>query len=279
MIEQFANFIPSELKDCSGAVFYSGRDAFSGIKDIYILGLNPGGDLSKRPDDTIGRHTDKVLSEKPDRWSEYSCECWLEGEQYNARGESGIQPSVIHLIQELGYDPRDIPASNVVFVRSRDKEALREWCSEEDIELDELYNSCWQVHREVIGHIQPKLILCMGRVAEEVLRRKTNKLESIYKVMINRKRYLVEFFQNEHGRKLASVTHPSRGIKWTEKSQIPLALSGRLWKEPMCAGLQLTFSESVSSSSISHQFLAGQRQEAGRKLQRKSRWLLSLVPV
>ena len=221
MIEQFANFIPPELKDCSGAVFYSGRGAFSGIKDIYVLGLNPGGDLSKRSDDTIGRHTDRVLSEKPDRWSEYSCERWWEGKQYGERGKSGIQPSVVYLIEKLGYDPRDIPASNVGFVRSRDKEALKEWCNEEGIKLDKLYNSCWQVHREVISHIQPKLILCMGREAEGVILKKTDKVESIDKVMIHEGSYLVEVFQNEHGCRLASVRHPSRGIKWTEERSDP----------------------------------------------------------
>lgn len=223
MIEQFANFIPSELKDCSGAVFYSGRDAFSGIKDIYVLGLNPGGDLSKRSEDTIGRHTDKVLSEKPDRWSEYSCERWWEGKQYGERGKSGIQPSVIHLIEKLGYDPRDIPASNVGFVRSRDEEALKEWCIEEGIELDALYNSCWQVHRGVISHIQPKIILCMGRSAQYVLQKKTKadrRIDNLSK-SYSTCRYLVEVFRNERGCRLASVTHPSRGIKWTEEQSDP----------------------------------------------------------
>lgn len=51
MIEQFAKHIPPELEDCSGAVFYSGRDAFSGLKDLYVLGLNPGGDFYGRPDE------------------------------------------------------------------------------------------------------------------------------------------------------------------------------------------------------------------------------------
>jgi hypothetical protein len=221
MIAQIAKSIPSELKDCSGAVFYSGRDAFSGIKDIDVLGLNPGGDLNKRRNDTIEKHTDEVLSKKPDQWSEYSCECWWEGKQYGERGKSGIQPSVIHLINKLGYDPCNIPASNVGFVRSRDEGALKEWCNKEGIKLDELFNSCWQVHREVIGYTQPKLILCMGRAAERVLRKKTNKIEIIHKKMINRRRYLVEVFRNERGCRLASVTHPSRGIRWTEEKSDP----------------------------------------------------------
>jgi hypothetical protein len=38
MIEKIIKFIPDKLLDKSGAVFYSGRNAFSGNKDLYILG-------------------------------------------------------------------------------------------------------------------------------------------------------------------------------------------------------------------------------------------------
>ena len=209
MIEQFAEHIPPELKDKSGAVFYSGRDAFTGSRDVYVLGLNPGGNPVERPDETIGWHTDVVLHNKPDRWSEYTCESWLARGRYYKPGEGGIQPSVIELIQKLGYDPREVPASNVVFTRSKDEVSLQE--------KDLIANACWQFHREVIAHLEPKLILCMGRGAEDILKNKTNAVRK--GSSMSRRHggggYLVEVFRNQRGCILVSVAHPGR-IKWSK---------------------------------------------------------------
>ena len=213
MITKFAKFIHPELEDCSGAVFYSGRDAFSGIKDIYVLGLNPGGDPSKRLDDTIGKHTDKVRSEKPDRWSEYSCERWGDKE----RGQARIQRSVIHLLKKLGYDPCDIPASNVVFTRTVSAKEL----NKDKRKRDRLSNACWRFHRKVISHIEPKLILCMGRDAQEILQEKTNANEEIESLAKKYKgQYTVQVFRNQRGCRLAYVWHPSR-IGWTDENRDP----------------------------------------------------------
>ena len=57
---------------------------------MYILGLNPGGDpIEEQANETVACHTSKVLREKPDKWSEYSNECW-EGK---SPGKHGMQPS------------------------------------------------------------------------------------------------------------------------------------------------------------------------------------------
>ena len=224
MIEQFANFIPSELKDCSGAVFYSGRDAFSGIKDIYVLGLNPGGDPFERPDETIRRHTDGVLRRKPSRWSEYSCERWGDRE----RGQGSIQPSMIHLIKGLGYDPRDIPASNVLFTRTVSAEELKR----DKTKLNRLSNACWRFHREVISHIKPKLILCLGRDAQSILQKQTNASKKILSRKSHYGRdYLIEVFRNQRGCGLVSVRHPGH-IKWMKKELVDLSgVVGQTLKE------------------------------------------------
>ena len=223
MIEKFAEHIPPELNEHSGAVFYSGRDAFSGLKDLYVLGLNPGGNPVERYDETIGWHTDIVLHDKPDRWSEYSCERWLVRGRYYKPGEGGIQPSVVHLIQKLGYDPREVPASNVVFTRTQDEASLNNKYL--------LANTCWQFHREVIGHLKPKLILCMGRGAEDILKNKTNAVTK-GRSLTRRHRgggYLVEIFRNQRGCKLVSVAHPGR-IKWSKAEIADISgVVGQIW--------------------------------------------------
>ena len=54
MIETLTGLIPEDLLDRSGSVFYSGKDAFSGTKPIYLLGLNPGGDPQEMSEEPFG---------------------------------------------------------------------------------------------------------------------------------------------------------------------------------------------------------------------------------
>ena len=43
-VDDFAKLVPESYLDRSGAVFYSGRRAFSQPSDLYLLALNPAGD-------------------------------------------------------------------------------------------------------------------------------------------------------------------------------------------------------------------------------------------
>ena len=101
-------------------MFYSGRAAFSGTCPLYILGLNPGGDRALQERETVEWHTRKVLAEKPAKWSEYSDESWGG---YPA-GRRGMQPRITHLLGRLGLQPGEVPASNVIFLRSRRERTL-----------------------------------------------------------------------------------------------------------------------------------------------------------
>ena len=78
MIEDFKKHIPAEIEQESGKVFYSGREAFSGERPLYILGYNPGGNPDKPPlaTETIEAHTQKVLSKGAGKWSAYRDESW-----------------------------------------------------------------------------------------------------------------------------------------------------------------------------------------------------------
>ncbi len=209
MIEHYAALIPNELKDCSGSVFYSGRAAFTGIKRLYILGFNPGGDPIAQRNETIRSHTQSVLKEKADRWSEYSCESW----KGKAPSCGGIQPRVIHLIQTLGFDPCDIPASNAIFVRTKNERSI---CSPK-----KLADLCWPVHQEVIANIQPCLILCMGRRAQNILQHYTKATTPIPELTVcSTNSFLVEVFKNSRGCRLAAVKHPSR-CDWSKQDSDP----------------------------------------------------------
>ena len=96
-IEAALDAVPTSLLSRSGSIFYSGRAAFAVPSDLYILGLNPGGDPIMQAAETIGAHRTK-FREGPPRWSAYVDERWCGA----PAGTWGMQPRVQHLLAELG---------------------------------------------------------------------------------------------------------------------------------------------------------------------------------
>lgn len=146
-IEAALAHISPQILGHSGSVFYSGPDAFDGPRSIYVLGLNPGGDPVKQAANTIGRHI-AAFRAKTSPWSEYLDESW-EGA---APGTWGMQPRVLHMFRVLGLDPRQSPASNIVFVRSKNEKTLTQ-------SKDELLHACWPVHKAVIDSLAIRTIV------------------------------------------------------------------------------------------------------------------------
>lgn len=211
MIEDFAKNIPSDLQRKSGMVFYSGRTAFSGHRELYILGLNPGGDPTKQASETVAWHTSKVLNEKPDTWSEYSDESW-EGK---LPGKHRMQPRILHLLKNLNLEPGEIPSSNIVFERSR---------GVSDIAWRQFSEVCWSFHCEVINRLQPRVILCLGAQAGDFVRKKTCAIDQIdCFVENNNRRWKSICFANHEGLKVIRVTHPS-WVDWTTPEADPSEL-------------------------------------------------------
>ncbi|MBR0829482.1 hypothetical protein JQ596_28500 [Bradyrhizobium manausense] len=161
MIEHFAEKIDPALNRQSGKVFYSGRTAFSRPADLYLIGLNPGGDPVRQATETIGAETARVLLQLPDRWSAYSDESWR-----NKRpGTHQMQPRVLHMLRQLGRDPRETPASNLIFMRSRREANL-------GADVNVLVDQCWPFHEAVIASLNPKVIVCFGQTVGSLLNRK-----------------------------------------------------------------------------------------------------------
>lgn len=114
MIDELIEFIPTNLRSMSGKVFYSGRDAFSGSSQIYLLGVNPGGTPGEHATETVQSHTEMVLHSLPADWSAYRDESW----KGKMPGKAGMQPRILHLFKVLGTSAGKVPASNLVFARS-----------------------------------------------------------------------------------------------------------------------------------------------------------------
>ncbi len=212
-IAAFAERIPSALAPRSGKVFYSGRKAFSAPSPLYVLGVNPGGAPADHAAETVESHTREVLHTFAEDWSAYRDESW-EGA---APGTYGMAPRVLHLFATSGFNPGEIPCSNLIFVRSRRQDDIKE----ESLSLAE---SCWPFHEFAIERLQPRVVLCFGKTAGNYVRRKlgANKPVGGF-VEDNNRRWRSQTFASGRGTKVVVTTHPSLA-DWTSRNTDPSEL-------------------------------------------------------
>jgi hypothetical protein len=221
MIEEFAKLIPGELIARSGSVFYSGRRAFERSCQMYIMGLNPGGDPVKQAQETIGWHTNKVLSDVPDDWSAYRDESWSS----SIPGTHKMQPRVLHLLKRLKLDPGSVPASNMIFLRSGREDRLED-------DLSHLVDICWPFHEKVIEELTPRVILCLGNTTGNRVRQRLNARNQIAEyVENNTRRWRSRAFRNVDGVTVVVVTHPSIA-DWTAIATDPTELVENAFDAP-----------------------------------------------
>lgn len=217
MIEDLYRLVDSSITHRSGSVFYSGRSAFSAPSSLYLLGLNPGGDPLRQSEETIARNMADGLSRPSSDWSAYADESWNGREP----GSWKMQPRVLHLMAELGLDPRRVPASNVVFVRS---------AREADLERDKaiLLASCWPVHRAVIDSLGVRTILCMGGTAGRWVRGELDADECVGEFREdNGRRWKSQAHRNAMGQYVVTLTHPSIAA-WNNPKTDPTPLVKRV---------------------------------------------------
>ncbi len=99
----------------SGRILYSSVDTLR-PGDIYLLGVNPGGD----PNQLDCENIEQSLNELPAQLTNsYVDEVWRKGQ---SPGGHPLQQQVRWLLSYLGYEPRSVCASNLIFVRSKDSE-------------------------------------------------------------------------------------------------------------------------------------------------------------
>lgn len=165
------------------------------------MGLNPGGD-PELVGGTVAAQATGVLLNMPANCSAYRDESWAA----NARppGTWGMQPRVLHLLDRLGLDPGTVPASNLVFVRSR---------READIpgeQMTMMAEACWPFHQAVIKRLGVRVIVCFGGTTATVVRLKTGALEEVDRfVEANNRRWTSRAFRSPDGSTVVQVTHPS----------------------------------------------------------------------
>jgi hypothetical protein len=214
-IELFVKSIPISILGESGKIFYSGRAAFSlsSPAPLYILGVNPGGDPDNDSTENIDSHTQEVLHDLPSNWSAYRDESW-EGA---IPGTYGMAPRILHLLRQLRLEPGLIPASNLIFVRSRREAHIR---SRQTM----LADMCWPFHALVIEKLRPRVILCLGKTAGNYVRRKIGASRVIDRfVEKNNRRWTSHTYENTDGGRVVVATHPSIA-NWCAEATDPTQL-------------------------------------------------------
>lgn len=213
--------VDATLLNRSGKVFYSGRAAFSQPSRLYILGLNPGGCPERQHDETIARSSAEVADIFPEQWSAYQDECWGK-----PAGEHGMQPRVLclfkEIFKEIGKLPGLIPASNVVFVRTKSEADLAS-------EKVKLLNACWKFHQLVIDELGVDTIVCFGQTAGQWVREKLS-AHHVWGDCFqedNKRRWKSTAHSNAEGRVVVTLTHPSRA-NWCRAASDPSPMVKRV---------------------------------------------------
>ncbi|WP_026344714.1 hypothetical protein [Oceanimonas smirnovii] len=137
----------SDLLNQPGCILYSSHKTLK-PGDIYLMGFNPGGAGGK----PLSHHIDGMLDYDKNA---YIDESWSNLKGESKKGASPLQKRVCWIIQSLGYNPKDVCASNLIFFQSR---------AAVDIDYS-LAETCWPVHEAIIDIVQPKIILTFGNSA------------------------------------------------------------------------------------------------------------------
>ena len=216
-MDELLKLVDPSIAERSGAVFYSGRSAFSNASPVYLLGLNPGGDPIRQALETVERSVAEALRREANDWSAYVDESW----NGKPAGSHGMQPRVRHMFSSLGLDPRRIPASNVVFVRS---------ARESDLEGKKasLLAACWPVHRAVIERLGVRTVLCLGGTAGRWTRDALGAHELVDQFQEdNARRWISQAHRNATGQHVLTLTHPSIAA-WNVQETDPTPLVKRV---------------------------------------------------
>ena len=194
-------------------MFFSGRSAFESPSELYLLGLNPAGGID-RPF-TVAMNIKDVLHHHSDNWSAYRDERWRGAKP----GNSPMQRRVLYLLRRIGRDPGEVPASEVVFLRSTD------WTKLGDFES--WARACWPFHQAVIDRLGVRVIACLGRKAGYWVRNRLNAHEKVDEfVEDNRRFWKSRVHTNRDGLTVVTLTHPSQAA-WTVPATDPTDLVER----------------------------------------------------
>jgi|AntAceMinimDraft_11_1070367.scaffolds.fasta_scaffold00918_6 hypothetical protein len=146
-IPKIAKKALSDVLSESGSILYSSHETLKS-GDVYLLGFNPGGAGGKPVEQSIN----SMLTNTD---NSYLDESWENHNGVWANGKAPLQKRVQWILESLRLNTRDVCASNLIFLQSREAS---------DISYS-LAEQCWPVHEAILNIIKPKLIIAFGNSA------------------------------------------------------------------------------------------------------------------
>ena len=213
MLEDSARLVPRSLMNRSGKVFYSGRSAFEQPSELYVLGLNPGGHVQDHAMETVAWHTNRVLETEQHNWSAYRDESWAGA----VPGTSRMQRRMLHLFDRLELNAGNVPASNLIFLRSSREDQL-------EGDVQELASQCWPFHQNVIEKLGVRVIVCLHGTATNWVCNQVDAHTQVDEFTEgNDRRWRSRTFLSSEGLTVVGLTYP--GIAdWTTPATDPTRL-------------------------------------------------------
>lgn len=171
LADEILGYLPAGIGDRFGSMLMSGRSAWTGERPLYILGFNPGG--ASGTGDTVASHTEAIW--RHESYSSFVHESWAPGGRVRPTGEAPLQKSVRYVLDGCGLDPREVPASNVNFIRSATEDALPldDWGWAE---------KCWPFHDVMIERLGVRVVLCFGKNAANFVREKVGSHDELERI-------------------------------------------------------------------------------------------------
>jgi len=126
----------------------------------------------------------------------------------------------LHLFSQLQLDPQQVPASNLVFVRSARAKELQP-------EFNQLAQACWPFHARVIEELGVSTILCFGRRCGNWVRKQLNAHTQTGEfIEQNDRHWKSSAYTSDNGITVIIATHPSIA-DWTNPATDPSQLVAR----------------------------------------------------
>lgn len=211
-LETFAGLVPKSQLDSPGEVFYSGRDAFSGSRPVYLLGYNPGSDPGGGRS-TVRWSIEEACNRKEGRFSLYY-------EDWGPARRKDMQRGLKQFFLESGLCPELTPSSNCIFVRSPNVSAIRAGARRQ------LEDECWRFHQAVIDQLGVRAIICMGGDAYKAVSRRFEDVKPVadqpWSATQSHRAY-----RTADGMQLFQLIHPSYG-HWHDPTYSPAPLVRQL---------------------------------------------------
>lgn len=217
MLEEFVKLIPKSFLNQPGSALDSGRQAFAGPSDVYLIGYHSGGQSQELLEEQING----VLKRKEAEWSAYMDAKWGRP----PAGSHRIQRRIVHLCAGLGLDPRAVPASYLIFRRwptdvKPSAAEKRQWAAE-----------CWPFHQAVIERLGVKMVVCLGSDARDWVLKKEEQLTGVEPQQIDSftakdKGAWRSYAYQSGNRYIVTLTHPAMA-NWINPNSDPTELVRR----------------------------------------------------